>query len=1174
MCLVSLRIKNQPMSESKKRSVILRIAKILGKTILTLVIVTGILLFCIAKFIDSKYLAELVEREANERIDGHLKIGKIKLGFRPAYPVLGVEVEDLTLISQVFESLDASQRGSLPDYADSLLTLDYMSGALDIKRLLMDNELALHDVVLRGLGANLVIAHNGKANYQLMKTQPDTARSHKKIPSFKIDRFALENPKEMRFYNAADSLAASVLLLTDVDVDGSTQPSYRLMLNGSVSDPRASLITNLSRIEFGLNGRVYWTPESPGLVAVDEMEIRGAFLKAVISGEIDLADAPIVRRAAVDLDPVALTDLIEMLPDSIKDYNRLYEPYFATDLTVGGRIELTAPMNLATDTLPSARIDLSVPSGSMSYGKARFEEIALDATITTMSDQPDSTMVDIRRCVIAGPATRFEATATLSRPVSDPTFTADMRGEIDLGNLPPIVSRHVPGYLSGVIGTDLKTSGKASLLDKDAIHRLVADGSITARDIYFLAADTCSLVEVGEAKIEFDSRQIIGDAPALSTKITVDTATVLTGGIDLLFGNLSIGASVDNTASTAKIDDDHAAPVKADLNVRRFNILTVTDSAGARIQNITGPVRLTKREGPIPEILADIRIGKASAGTLSDRIILNNTRVKASLYKMPQPPNPKKTKAKKAVGDREYKYISPAAVHRYVYKKRHNGKHIKRVYGEIDAEDEEVLVWNLTRQFRGFLNEWKLSGRLNTSDAGLLMPQFPIRNKISAMDITFNNDTVAISNITMRAGRSDITLSGRITNVRRALTSGPDNNLKANLSLLSNTIDVNELSATVFTGASYISDRNHGKAQDMRTHDDKSLADMLDALSKKGAGHSSPVLIPVNLRAKVRVEANQLLYGEMNLQNMGCDLLVYDGGVNLHNLTASSDAGTLSMSALYSAPKIKDMYFGFGMELRDFNIARFVKLVPAIDSITPMLHDFSGMIGAELAATCRIDKGMNIDLPSLDAAIRIKGDSLAFIDPEKYRKLGKWLGFKNKADNTIHSLNVEMTVADGLLRVYPFTFDIDRYRLGVYGSNDMTMNFDYHLSVLKSPLPFKFGITIKGNPKKYKVRFGGAKFNDYTAVESVNMVNEARINLVDQIQNVFERGVRNSRFAKLKVAYPAGFSDDEPALSEADSLRLIQEGIIDSPAEVKTPQPAPEQEKKTEKKKHKRFLFF
>ncbi|MDE6023535.1 MAG: hypothetical protein K2G13_08550, partial [Muribaculaceae bacterium] len=196
----------------------------------------------------------------------------------------------------------------------------------------------------------------------------------------------------------------------------------------------------------------------------------------------------------------------------------------------------------------------------------------------------------------------------------------------------------------------------------------------------------------------------------------------------------------------------------------------------------------------------------------------------------------------------------------------------------------------------------------------------------------------------------------------------------------------------------------------------------------------------------------------------------------------------------------------------------------------------------------------------------------AFIDPEKYRTLGKWLGFKNKADNTIHSLNVEMTVADGLMRVYPFAFNIDRYRLGIYGSNDIAMDFDYHLAVLKSPLPFKFGITISGNPKKYKVRFGGAKFKENTVIESVDIVNAARINLMDQIENVFKRGVRNSSFAKLQIAQPAGFdSQPDPGLSAADSLQLIQEGLIVPP---NTNEMKASEQKKKPKKKRRKFLFF
>ena len=89
----------------------------------------------------------------------------------------------------------------------------------------------------------------------------------------------------------------------------------------------------------------------------------------------------------------------------------------------------------------------------------------------------------------------------------------------------------------------------------------------------------------------------------------------------------------------------------------------------------------------------------------------------------------------------------------------------------------------------------------------------------------------------------------------------------------------------------------------------------------------------------------------------------------------------------------------------------------------------------------------------------------------------------------------------------------------------------------------------------------------------VDMVNTTRINLINQINDVFKRGVRNSRFAKLKVARPAGFdpefySGNDAGLSAADSLRLIQEGLLEAPEPSKAPTP----EKK--KKKHKRFWIF
>ncbi|MDE7097439.1 MAG: hypothetical protein K2O47_08105, partial [Muribaculaceae bacterium] len=394
------------MSEKSKVNVALKALKVFGWIILAAIAVVGILLVCAVRFINSKELSPIVEDFANEYIDGNVKLGSLKVGFHPHFPILGVEVKDLSIISHAFDSLTPGQRGLLPEYADSLLTLDYMAGSLNLKRLLVDNELSLHDVVLRGLGVNIVIAHNGKANYEVINIPADTAESSKsRLPGFRIDRFALECPKEIRFYNSADSTSASVLLLTDAAVDGNEQPTYRLRINGNVTSPKAALITNIEHIDFGVNGKVYWNPSDPGLVAMDEMELRGAFIKAVVSGEIDLKnDSPVVRKVVVELKPVKVSDILSFIPDSIRREHRLYSPYFSTDAAIGGRFELLKPMNLATDTFPAAQLAIWMNPSKLEYGKSRLKNIAFDAMIKTVTNLPDRTVVDLRSFSISGPS--------------------------------------------------------------------------------------------------------------------------------------------------------------------------------------------------------------------------------------------------------------------------------------------------------------------------------------------------------------------------------------------------------------------------------------------------------------------------------------------------------------------------------------------------------------------------------------------------------------------------------------------------------------------------------------------------------------------------------------------------------------------------------------------------
>lgn len=173
-------------------------------------------------------------------------------------------------------------------------------------------------------------------------------------------------------------------------------------------------------------------------------------------------------------------------------------------------------------------------------------------------------------------------------------------------------------------------------------------------------------------------------------------------------------------------------------------------------------------------------------------------------------------------------------------------------------------------------------------------------------------------------------------------------------------------------------------------------------------------------------------------------------------------------------------------------------------------------------------------------------------------------------------MSIQMTVENNQLQIYPFIFDIDRYRLGVQGYNDFALNFKYHIAVLKSPLPFKFGINISGNPDKMKIRLGRARLKPGDAL-TVNIVDTTRVNLMRQISNVFRRGIREGDRARLRLetlhnhgATPADEIPDNDTLSRADSVEFIREGLIEAPEHAVTPQSDAKGKKGKKNKRNKR----
>ena len=146
-------------------------------------------------------------------------------------------------------------------------------------------------------------------------------------------------------------------------------------------------------------------------------------------------------------------------------------------------------------------------------------------------------------------------------------------------------------------------------------------------------------------------------------------------------------------------------------------------------------------------------------------------------------------------------------------------------------------------------------------------------------------------------------------------------------------------------------------------------------------------------------------------------------------------------------------------------------------------------------------------------------------------------------------MSVQGLIADDMLEVFPFVMNIDRYTLAMSGIQNFDQSFNYHVSVLKSPIPFRFGINLKGNFDNWKYDLGKAKYKNTNVPIFTSQINSMQMNLLNSIHNIFTKGVEialqqstDSRIAINTKKKALGYDAETP--SEALSKNEIR--MIDS----------------------------
>lgn len=1107
-------------------------------------------------------LTPIVEQTASFYLNADVSVKRVELTYWSTLPRLSVKVDSLTIVSKSLKGISTAQRSLLPHNADTLLTMEHFEGGIHMLNLLK-NKLSLYDVQLKRPAVNLVALDSAHVNYNIIPTKSEEkpTGSELPMPAISINKFEILGNFPIRYFSASDSLDVT-LTLHDSRITGEAEPTYAVSLSshGSSRSPRLPI----DSLYLGMNGKVTWDPfVNPMAVEMSDFNVQAGKLAMQFSAKIDATDSLKVHTLDINAPHLRISDAIDIIPTKMRGELAT----LSTDLEVGLKLQLLRPYTVGTAKLPWIKAHLIIPDGTLTYEQLHMQRINAEIDATINGDNLDKSTVDVKKFTAIARAMGFSVTGKLSSLISNPTVDGTFRGGVSLTRLPSVLWRKLGIEMKGLLTGNADFKLRQSWLNAKNFHKININGHLNLTDFEF--ADTANdfRANLHKASLDLGSRsriEIKGHKvdSLLTASLQIDTMWMQTQGIALAGRGLKAGIGARNVASS--IDTTQINPIGGSIKAELLTLRSDSDTISMRIRNasVNAFLRRYNQNSRAPLLGMAISADRIRYADALNRITLRNASATMQLH-------PRKTRALSA--RMQARYDSVAAL----YPNLSTDSIIalarpKRTRVEQTDSTRENMDFDVDGKLRKALRSWQAEGSLTAERGRLLTPFFPLRNRLSNLNMVFNTDSVTLTDTRINSGRSDFTLNGKLNNISRALTSRRGSPLTLEFSIASDTVDINQVTDALMAGAAFADKLSKGTVSISNSDNDEAVQQSISTAAS--TEERAALIVPANLQANLSVRAKNVIYGDLWLKRFRGNVEVYDGAISLSPLSARTAVGSITMSALYSAPNPDSLSFATGINIKRLHLGDVLDMIGGIDTIMPLLKSVDGIVDADLAMSTRLDSMLNFDLTSVDMALKLSGDSLVLMDNETFRTLGKWLMFKDKKHNMIDHMAVEMMVKDSRLSLFPFIFDMDRYKLGVMGGNDMGLNLDYHVAVLKSPLPFKFGINIKGTPEDMKIRVGKARLNEKSVATTREVADTLRINLVNEISRAFKAGIRRRGSSKIALGSPttAGLAPGaEEHMSREDSIAFIKQGLMEAPEGFVMPDSTNVTNKKKQSKKKK-----
>ena len=1091
------------MMTRTKKIILTIVLVLLGIVFLLPIIAFGVLRWAV---LAPEKLTPLVTQEANAYLnDARLECDEVELTYFETYPYFGVKLINGRIINET---------DSLP--CDTLVSFKRTIVAINPTYIFNSKRIAVELFFIDTPRFYGYIAPDGKANWDIVQSTDTTTQDttqQQPLPPIDLKKVRIKSGR-LVYDDWQQDLYTEVngfyLNLKGSFANQDSENGVRLETGSSsiLFDSPAYTLSNHLRMDF--KSELSWTYMMREITLKDA-ELRVNDLPFKASGSIKRREAgqPSLVDLGFNLNILDLNEILHFIPEQ---YLKNRDKMAATgSILLEGKIQ----GEVGDSVVPSLDLCCKIDNGSYHVEGVQqgIDSLRMDVDLAFNGPCPDSSFVKVEELVVKGRNISLDVKGSAYNLFDNPAIRSKIKGNVNLTQLAKDFLNPDTIILEGEMSADLTTAFTVNDLLDSNMSKVEADGALNIErfkatsPVFGLDAYIAGLsLKAGSAKKE--SRYMQTDE-LLASNLQIDTLNIqYKENINSRISHLELRV---NTARN--IDTTAVIPVTTWMTIGQLRS-KLPDSTWLVLKNTTldGGIKASANNKRIPKAGFRLRMDTLKYFMVAARTgaVLSNSQF--TLEALPYR-DAVKQRLEQSARNRRRAAIRQASAR-----------------GQRDT----TAVADTSATSR-LLRRWEARGKINFDKLRLFSRYFPIPMYMEGTNVEYNTNRITLKDARLHLGKSDLRLNGQLSQLRAAALRG--GTLKGKLTVQSDLIDCNQLLLAMNRGARFAEADEKAPASfntDSITALEYQNMEIGAQDTLRTDTTTQLMIIPKFLDLSLRTDAKRIQFKDLELENVVGEVVVRDQVLNLSELRMNSNIGDGSLTMVYSTPDEAHASMGLELGLNKILVNKLIDLFPSMDTLVPMLRSFEGVVDCQITATCQTDSTMSVLLPTLNASCFMRGKDMVLLDGETFAEISKTLMFKNKKRNLIDSIAVDLAIKDSKIEVFPFLVEMDRYKVAVGGTHNMDMTFDYHLSVLKSPVPFKLGIDITGNLDDFKFKIVRCKYKDFLQPAKQAELDSTRRNVRELIRDEIRRQIREAAPElgnSLSENHPFHLGNDEKGLT-------------------------------------------